>query len=194
VLAGLARRAIEVLKKVRGAQDVNIEQEGPQPQLVILPDRRLCARYNVPHGRRHETHQTRALGGEPIGTLYEGERAVRYRGQIGPVRHEIAPGGRTPAVHNADGGARAVGTNWPASSSATARRSSPGKNGRRRLTVRCDIVGRDQGGFVREAQKRFETEMASRCPTAIAFEWLGMFENLQRARTISFSSFPLPSG
>ena len=27
------------------------------------------------------------------------------------------------------------------------------ENGRRRMTVRCDIVGRDQGGFVREAQE-----------------------------------------
>ena len=31
-----------MLKDIRGATDVNIEQEGPQPQLLIKPDRALC--------------------------------------------------------------------------------------------------------------------------------------------------------
>src|SRR2546423_15280501 len=47
VLLGLARRAIELLNSVPGAVDVNIEQEGPQPQLLIQPNRALCARPNV---------------------------------------------------------------------------------------------------------------------------------------------------
>ena len=42
VLLGLARQTVELLKRVRGATDVSIEQEGPQPQLVIQPDRALC--------------------------------------------------------------------------------------------------------------------------------------------------------
>src|SRR5213078_448228 len=44
VLLALARRTVEVLKEIRGAADVSVEQEGPQPQLVIKPDRALCAR------------------------------------------------------------------------------------------------------------------------------------------------------
>lgn len=41
VLRKLGDEAVDVLKSVRGAVDVNIEQEGPQPQLVIQPDRAL---------------------------------------------------------------------------------------------------------------------------------------------------------
>ena len=50
--------------------DVNIEQEGPQPRLVIQPDCSLCARYNVriedvAHrsraGRRHSPGFSRCL-------------------------------------------------------------------------------------------------------------------------------------
>ena len=43
MLLDLARRTIELLKRVRGATDASVEQEGPQPQLVIQPDRALCA-------------------------------------------------------------------------------------------------------------------------------------------------------
>jgi hypothetical protein len=50
---------------------------------------------------------------------------------------------------------------------------------RRCMTVRCDIVGRDQGGFVHEAQDRFGREIT--LPAGYRVEWLGMFENLERA-------------
>ena len=46
------------------------------------------------------------------------------------------------------------------------------------MTVRCDIVGRDQGGFVREAQDTFGRKIT--LPTGYRAEWLGMFENLER--------------
>src|SRR5262249_30173016 len=52
-------------------------------------------------------------------------------------------------------------------------------DGRRRLTVRCDIVARDQGGFVSEAVDRFAREVT--LPAGYRVEWLGMFENLARS-------------
>src|SRR5262249_29682627 len=69
-LRKLALKTIELLKRVRGAIDVSIEQEGPQPQLVIQADRSLCARYNV---RIEDVTKliNSAVGGEPIGTLFE---------------------------------------------------------------------------------------------------------------------------
>src|SRR5262249_13411891 len=73
VLLGLARRTVQLLKGIPGAVDVNIEQEGPGPQLLIQPDRALCARYNV---RIEDVTRliNIALGGQGVGTLYEGER------------------------------------------------------------------------------------------------------------------------
>src|SRR6476469_316074 len=43
VLLDLGRKTVKLLRDVPGAQDVNIEQEGPQPQLMVIPDRALCA-------------------------------------------------------------------------------------------------------------------------------------------------------
>src|SRR5262249_23234802 len=63
-LRGLALKTVDLLKGVRGAIDVGIEQEGPQPQLVIQADRALCARYNV---RIEDVTRliNNAVGGEP---------------------------------------------------------------------------------------------------------------------------------
>jgi cobalt-zinc-cadmium resistance protein CzcA len=54
------------------------------------------------------------------------------------------------------------------------------EGGRRRVTVRCDIVNRDQGGFVAEAQDKFREAIT--LPQGYKVNWIGMFENLARAR------------
>jgi cobalt-zinc-cadmium resistance protein CzcA len=178
VLLELGRQAVALLRRVPGAVDVNIEQEGPQPQLVIQPDRTLCARYNV---RIEDVTRliNIALGGEPVGTLYEGERRFDIVAKFAQ-EHLRSPQaiGRLP-VHNAEG------IPIPLSQVATievidGQTIIAREEGRRRLTVRCDIVGRDQGGFAAEAQHLFAQEMA--VPNGYRASWLGMFENLARAR------------
>ncbi len=180
VLQDLARRTIDMLKRVPGAMDVNIEQEGPQAQLQITPDRRLCARYNV----RIEDVTTlidTALGGSPVGTLYEGDRQFDIVAKLD--RAAVASPqaiGRLP-VHTAEGlpvPLAQVAKIELADGQTTIARES----GRRRLTVRCDIAGRDEGGFVAEAQRRFEAEIQPSMPAGYRVAWLGMFENLARAR------------
>lgn len=179
VLLEMGRRAANLLRSVPGAQDVSIEQGGPQAQLVIRPDRSLCARYNV----RIEdvTHLIdTALGGEPVGTLYEGDRrfdiVVKLDRSVVATPEAI---GRIP-VHTVEGTPvplRQVAKIEIVDGQTTVAR----ENGRRRINVRCDIVGRDQGGFVREAQQRFEAEIAPSVPGGYYVSWLGMFENLDRA-------------
>ncbi len=178
VLLDLGRQTIALLRRVPGAVDVNIEQEGPQPQLVIQPDRTLCARYNV---RIEDVTRliNIALGGEPVGTLYEGERRFDIVAKFGReyLRSPQAIG-RLP-VHTAEGIpiplAQVAKIEVVDGQTIIAR-----GEGRRRLTVRCDIVDRDQGGFVAEAQRLFKQEMA--VPNGYHVSWLGMFENLARAR------------
>lgn len=178
VLLGLARRAETLLKRVPGAVDVNIEQEGPQPQLVIQPDRWLCARYNVRIEDVTRLIDT-AIGGAPIGTLFEGERRFDIVARFAP-EHLRSPQalGRLP-VYNAD--------DIPIPLAQVARieivdgqTMIARADGRRRLTVRSDIVGRDQGSFVAEAQRLLGREI--KIPPGYHSAWLGMFENLKRAK------------
>ncbi len=178
VLLGLARRAIDLLRSVPGAIDVNIEQEGLQPQLLIQPNRALCARYNV---RIEDVTRliNSALGGEPVGTLYEGEKRFDIVVKF-DRRHmkSLDAVGRLP-VYTTESVpiplSQVANISVQDGQTLIAR-----ENGRRRLTVRCDIVGRDQGGFVGEAQELFKKEV--RVPPGYRISWLGMFENLQRAR------------
>jgi cobalt-zinc-cadmium resistance protein CzcA len=180
VLLDLARQTVDLLKSVPGAQDVNIEQEGPQPQLVITPDRQLSARHNVRIEDVTNLINT-ALGGEPIGTLYEGERRFDIVAKVDRrVANSPAAVGRLP-VYTADGVpvplAQVAKIELVDGQTIIAR-----ENSRRRITVRCDIVGRDQGGFVNEAQKKFDETIRPRLPPGYRVGWLGMFENLERAQ------------
>jgi len=180
VLLDLARRTVELLRAVPGNQDVNIEQEGPQPQLVIVPDRQLCARHNV-HIEDVTNLINTALGGQPVGTLYEGERRFDIAVKVDRrVANSPLAVGRLP-VHTSDGVpvplSQVAKIELVDGQTIIAR-----ENGRRRITVRCDIVGRDQGGFVAEAQRNFDQTIRPLLPPGYRVGWLGMFENLERAR------------
>lgn len=190
VLLPLARKTQLVLKQVPGAQDVNIEQEGPQPQLLIEPDRAMCASYDVQIDDVNQLINT-ALGGQPIGTLYEGERSfdivARFDRDLITSREAIE---RLPVYAN---------NGVPIPLSQVARfKLVDGQtiiardSGRKRLTVRCDIAGRDQGSFVNDAQAHFAREI--QVPDTVRVRWLGMFENLARARRHFLYVIPVTLG
>lgn len=190
VLLPLARKTQLVLKQVPGAQDVNIEQEGPQPQLLIEPDRALCASYDVQIDDVNQLINT-ALGGQPIGTLYEGERSfdivARFDRDLITSREAIE---RLPVYAN-------NGVPIPLSQVARfqlvdGQTIIARDSGRRRLTVRCDIAGRDQGSFVNDAQAHFAREV--QVPEAVRVRWLGMFENLARAQRHFLLMIPVAVG
>jgi len=52
------------------------------------------------------------------------------------------------------------------------------EDGQRCVTVRCDIAGRDQSGFVAEASRRVAAEV--KIPDGYRVRWIGLFENLAR--------------
>jgi heavy metal efflux system protein len=112
-----------------------------------------------------------AIGGEAVATLWEGDRRfdvamrfdrdrIRSPSEVGQLPIYTA---QVAQVDVLDG------------QTTIAR-----EGGRRRLTVRSDIAGRDQGGFVEQAQERLA--QAVEVPKGYRVSWLGMFENLQRAR------------
>ena len=158
VLLELARKTIDMLKGIRGATDVNIEQEGPQPQLVIKPDRALCARYNV---RIEDVMKlvNMAIGGEPVSTLYEGERRFDIVARLDKTIAEIARRRSASCPCTPPTACPSRSPRWRPSRCSDGQTLIARGDGRRRMTVRCDIVGRDQGGFVKEAQERFDAEI-----------------------------------
>lgn len=189
-LLELANQTVDLLKTIPGNQDVSIEQEGPQPQLVIEPKRELCARYNV---RIDEVMQliNMAIGGQPVGQVLEDDRRFSIVARLDAESRRSPQAIGQLAIYTEDG------VPVPLSQIATidvvdGQTIIARQDGRRRLTVRCDIAGRDQGGFVAEAQQRFAESIP--LPAGYSVQWLGMFENLDRAYRHFMLLIPLTIG
>jgi cobalt-zinc-cadmium resistance protein CzcA len=177
-LRRLGGQTLEVLRQVRGAADTGIEQEEDQTQLRIRIDRQAVARYGI-NVRDVQDVIELAIGGRTVSTYFDGERrfdiTVRYVPEartdpsaIGSILVMTHDGGRVPLSQLAE-------IQMVSAASIIARREN-----RRQISVRTNIRGRDQGGFVEDAQKQFEQRVT--LPDGYRVEWGGQFENLARAR------------
>src|SRR5215468_10938533 len=177
-LRGLANQTLGLLRKIRGAADTSIEQEDEQAQLRISINRDEVARYAINVSDVQDIIEM-AIGGRAVSAVYEGEKrfdvAARYIPEarvdataIGRILISTKDGGRVPLQQLAE-------ITVSNGASIIARREN-----QRQITVRANIRGRDQGGFVDDAQRRFGAEI--KLPAGYQVSWGGMFENLERAR------------
>jgi cobalt-zinc-cadmium resistance protein CzcA len=189
-LRALAQQALGVLRAVRGAADTSIEQEAEQAQLRITINRLQVARYGINISDVQDVIDL-ALGGSPITALFEGDRrfdiVARFVPEaradpttIGNLLIPTRDGGRVPLAQLAD---IRVGDG----ATIIARREN-----QRQITARTNIRGRDQGGFVEEAQRRFAE--AVKLPPGYRVEWGGQFENFERARERLLVVIPITIG
>jgi cobalt-zinc-cadmium resistance protein CzcA len=158
--------------------DTSIEQERDQAQLRITVDRNQVARYGINVGDVQDVIDL-AIGGSPITTVFEGDRhfdvvarlvpeARASPEAIGNLLIKVSDGARVPLSQLAD--IRVVD-----GASIILRRENE-----RAIAVRTNIRGRDQGGFVADAQARFAMEVP--LPRGYRVDWGGQFENFARAR------------
>jgi cobalt-zinc-cadmium resistance protein CzcA len=63
---------------------------------------------------------------------------------------------------------------------------------RRRVTVQCNVRGRDVASFVAEAQQRISSQV--NLPSGYSIEWGGQFENMQRANQRLMFVVPMALG
>ena len=177
-LRGLAATTLKTIREIPGATDVSLEQEADQPGLKIDVDRQKIARYGLNIEDVNSIVES-AIGGIAVSTLYDRDRqfdiitrympsARRDAYDLGNILVRTADGGRIPlrelsSIQVVNG------------ASIIARRENE-----RQISVRTNIKGRDQGGFVAEAQERFDAQV--KLPPSYRVVWGGQFENLDRAR------------
>ena len=177
-LRRLGEDALAVIRAIPGAADSSIEQEADQGQLRIAIDRYRVARHGINVGDVQDVIDL-SIGGSPITAVFEGERrfdvVARFapdaradQTAIGKLLIPAPDGARVPLADLAD--IRVVN-----GATIIARREN-----QRQITVRTNIRGRDQGGFVAEAQARLAQRV--HLPPGYDVTWGGQFENLQRAR------------
>lgn len=183
----VADSIVNIVRVIPGATETGIEQEGQQDQLSIKIDRQAAARYGI-NVADIQTMVEAAIGGKQVSNLYDGTKKydviVRYypqaRNNIDVIRSLQVP---TPS-----------GALIPMSQLADIQ-LTPGQtniyrgDGKRLLTVKTNIRGRDQGGFVAEAQKKVGA--AIHMPQGYTIAYGGQFENLERASKQLAIAIPL---
>jgi cobalt-zinc-cadmium resistance protein CzcA len=166
-----------VLQDIPGCADLSIEQVKGQPILQVRLKQDELARYGVTAEAVLENLE--AVSGKPVGMVIEDQLrfglAVRlpdaYRDTPEAITNltVLAPTGeRLPLSRLADirevRGPKLIASEW----------------GKRRVTVQCNVRGRDIGSFVAEAQRAIDAKV--QLPQGFRVEWGGQFENMVRAQ------------
>lgn len=176
-----------LLKTMKGSDGVNIEQEGPQEQLAIEINREKAARYGVNVSDIQNMIEM-AIGGKYVTVLYDNAKrydiVLRYLPEyresiddikkllITTVNNELLPLEELADINYVQGQTNIYrfGT-------------------KRMITVRTNIKGRDQGGFVKELKEKMEGEI--NLPNGYEIVFGGQYENLDRAGKQLLLTVPL---
>jgi cobalt-zinc-cadmium resistance protein CzcA len=165
-----------VLARIPGVSEPAVEQLTGQTFLQVRVDPQAVARFGVP--TRNVLNVVEAVGTKKVGDVRAGQRRFplvvrlpdRQRTDPEALANTLIPT-RAGPVLPLNRVARVVETEGP----ATINREW----GRRRITVQCNVRGRDVAGFVAEARRRIAAQVP--LPAGYRLEWGGQFENMERA-------------
>ena len=172
-----ADQVTNILASIQGATDVAAEQQAGLAQVMVDIDRAKVSRYGINIADVQRIMEI-GMGGKAASQFLEGERrfdiTLRYeenaRNSVASLENLMV---QTPN-----------GARIPLSELATikinqgASRISREDN-MRRIAIKCNLIDRDQGSFVAEAQKKVAAQVD--LPPGYRIVWSGQFENQQRA-------------
>jgi cobalt-zinc-cadmium resistance protein CzcA len=168
----------EVVRRIRGAEDVKVQQVAGLPLLQMVIDREKAARYGINVADVHEVIES-AIAGTRATTVLEGfmrfDLVVRFppetRGDAEAMSHLLvrAPDGSHVPL------AQLVTMTSEEGPAEVSR-----ENGQRRVSVEVNVRARDIGSFVDEARRAVDREV-SLLP-GYRLDWGGTFEHLESGR------------
>ncbi|MGZ4957875.1 MAG: efflux RND transporter permease subunit [Methylomonas sp.] len=172
-----ADQVTHILASIQGATDVAAEQQAGLAQVIVDIDRSKVSRYGINVADVEQVIEI-GMGGKAASQFLEGERrfdiTLRYEEN---ARNSVT--GLENLTVQTPGGQRI-----PLSELATikinqgASRISREDN-MRRIAIKCNLIDRDQGSFVAEAQQKVAEQVV--LPPGYHIVWSGQFENQQRA-------------
>lgn len=187
VLNKTAGQIAAVLGRIPGATEVKTEQTTGLPMLTVNIDRAKTARYGLDVGDVQEAVAI-ATGGSHAGTMFEGDRRfdiiVRLPEQL---RSDLDALKRLPIPLSPRGAGAGEGDpNFIPLAEVATLEFAPGpnqisrENGKRRIVVSANVVGRDIGSFVPEAARMIDQQV--KLPAGYWTSWGGTFEQLESAK------------
>lgn len=177
ILAEKAAQVESVLRDVAGQRDLQVERLTGSLQWLIVPNRVRMAQYGVSMADVRQVVETAVLG-RHVSDVLDGKRRFALRVKLPEERMgdpaslenlliETAQGQRVPLAHVAE------------LKQVEAQEVIHREFGERRITVQCNVAGRDIGSFVQEGQRRVAEAVT--LPPGYFIQWGGQFENQQRA-------------
>ncbi|MBC7505501.1 MAG: efflux RND transporter permease subunit, partial [Sandarakinorhabdus sp.] len=177
VLEALADRTSRVIAAVPGAADVAAIKVGGQTELRAVLDRAAMARLGLNPGDANAAIQA-AFGGAVVGAAYEGDRKFDIVVRFDEGQRDAADDLGQLQIPLPAGGTVSMGEIAQIDVRMGASRISR-EGGGRNVAVKANVSGRDQGGFVTDAQKAVAAQV--KLPAGYRMTWGGQFENQQRA-------------
>ncbi len=178
-----ANQIAAILRATPGATDVKVEQVLGLPVLDIKVDKAAIARYGLSLGAVQDTIGA-AIGGEPAGMIFEGDRRFPVIVRLQDNLRENADALETIPVSlppDAQGHVSTVQLKQVARFSTTDGQNQISReNGKRRVVVSANVRGRDIASVVNEARAKVDAKV--QIPAGYWIEWGGQFENLAAAR------------
>ncbi|MEZ4647179.1 MAG: efflux RND transporter permease subunit [Candidatus Eisenbacteria bacterium] len=166
-----------VVREVRGAADIQVDQVGGAPQLLIRVDRQAIARYGINVADVQEVIHA-AVGGEVAGQVFEGVRRYDILVRYEPRARETEAAIRDILVSGPDG-LKVPLDELVTVSEIVGPRQITREDNQRFITIQCNVLGRDIGTFVEEAQQSIDA--AVELPPGYRLTWGGQFRLQQEA-------------
>jgi cobalt-zinc-cadmium resistance protein CzcA len=181
-LRDLGAQVQGLLGAIPGASEASVEQLTGQPVLKVVVDPEATARLGVP--TRNVLNVVEMVGTKKIGEVREGQRRFPLVMRLPDAQRTDPDALAATLIATASGAvvplervARVSETEGPASINR--------EWGKRRITVQCNVRGRDVAGFVKEAREKIDATVE--LPDGYHIEWGGQFENMERAnRKLAF--------
>lgn len=166
----------EEISDVKGIADLNVEQQVERPQLQIVPNREMMAKYGLTMSEFGEMVNV-LLNGQVVSMVYEGNRSFDLTLKVNDDSRSTAEriknltisvdGQAIPLCHIAD------------IVSATGPNTINRENVARKLVVSANVAGRDLTGVVSDIQKRINERVS--LPEGYHVEYGGQFESEKAA-------------
>jgi cobalt-zinc-cadmium resistance protein CzcA len=165
-----------VLAGMRGASEASVEQLTGQTFLQVRVDSQAIARYGVP--TRNVLNVVEAVGSRRVGDVREGQRRFPLVVRL-PDKQRTDPDALAATLIPTAAGP-VVPLNQVAKITEMEGPSTINREwGKRRITVQCNVRGRDVKSFVAEGREKIMAQV--KLPEGYTIEWGGQFENMERA-------------
>ena len=183
ILEEKAAQVVAVIEGIRGATDVEATRISGQSEVVVTPDRARLARYGITIGDV-STLVTQAMSGASVTGFYDADKRFDVVVRMDKThRNSIdAISGLQLEVPGTQVG-NGTGTVSLGDVASVEVREGASRilreSGSRLVIVKMNLIGRDQGSFVAEAQRLVAEKV--KLPPGYDLTWGGQFENSQRA-------------